>query len=41
MKFRNYYLACRYGGKGIVGSTRWRALKFAVRMSWARIRYGK
>lgn len=42
-KFRNYYLACRHGspGGGMPGTSRLRALKFAVSMYWWWIREGR
>lgn len=36
-KFRNYYLACRNKGEvihGLGSTSRWRAFKFACRMTW-------
>lgn len=41
-KFRNYYLACRYGKPSahLDGTSAWRAFKFACRMTWWSIKYG-
>lgn len=43
IKFRNYYLACRNKDgviHGLGSTSRWRAFKFACRMTWCGIKYG-
>ena len=41
-KFRNYYLACRFGHPdgGLSGTNPLRAFRFAIRMTWWAVKYG-
>jgi len=41
-KFRNYYLACRFGHPdgGLSGTNPFRAFRFAIRMTWWAVKYG-